>query len=104
MSDNTSADDNQDDDSKCELLGGIVSYSIQLLLGIAAIGSLLYKRHIEKPQRPWLIWAFDVGKQLVGGFLVHCMNIIVASMNFEGDECAWYVQTKTVILFSKLTM
>ena len=78
----------------CELLGGTLAYCIQFLLGVAAIASLVYKRHIERPQRPWIIWAFDVGKQLVGGFLVHFMNIGVSSiMGKDGDECAWCVES-----------
>ena len=77
----------------CALLGGILAYCIQVLLGVAAIASLVYKRHIERPQRPWLIWSFDVGKQLVGGFLVHFMNICVSYiMGKDGDECAWCVR------------
>ena len=53
--------------------------------------SLVYKRYIERPQRPWKIWRFDVGKQLIGGFCVHFANILVASgLGEDGDECAWY--------------
>jgi hypothetical protein len=51
----------------------------------------VYKRHIERPQRPWIIWSYDVGKQLIGGFCVHFSNILVASgLGGGGDECAWY--------------
>ena len=56
--------------TSCKLLGSVFSYLIQIFLGLVAISSLLYKRHIERPQRPWKIWGFDVGKQLVGGFFV----------------------------------
>ena len=77
--------------SECELLGGIFSYLIQLFLGLVAIGSLVYKRHIEKPQRSWEIWFYDVTKQLFGGFLVHCLNILVSKLlKGKGDECALY--------------
>lgn len=53
------------------------------------VRSLVYKRHIERPQRVWRIWAFDVGKQLVGGLLIHFSNIMVSSVLLSaGDECA----------------
>ena len=78
-------------DTKCKLLGGIFSYCIQLFLGFVAISSLVLKRHIERPQRKWDIWMFDVGKQLVGGFFIHCANIIVSHLlKSGGDECAFY--------------
>jgi hypothetical protein len=79
--------------TSCKLLGSVFSYLIQIFLGLVAISSLLYKRHIERPQRPWRIWGLDVSKQLVGGFFVHIGNIIVSSYilnTSEGDECAWY--------------
>ena len=78
--------------TECKLLGGILSYLIQIFLGIVAISSLVYKRHIERPQREWIIWAYDVGKQLIGGFFIHCANIIVSDLlhNNGGDECAFY--------------
>lgn len=79
--------------SDCKLLNGIFSYLIQILLGLVAVGSLVLKRHIERPQRPWKIWCFDVGKQLFGGFFVHIGNILVSSYILNksgGDQCAWY--------------
>tara|TARA_B100001057_G_scaffold491436_1_gene581675 strand:+ start:198 stop:938 length:741 start_codon:yes stop_codon:yes gene_type:complete len=76
---------------ECQLLNNLLSYFIQLFLGIVAISSLIFKRHIENPKRPWTIWACDVSKQLVGGFCVHCTNILVSELlKGEGDECAWY--------------
>ena len=79
--------------SECKLLSDVFSYLIQIFLGFVAISSLVYKRYIEHPQRPWKIWGFDVGKQLVGGFFVHVGNICVSSYILNktgGDECAWY--------------
>jgi len=55
-------------------------------------GSLVFKRfYIDRPPRPWRVWGFDVGKQLVGGGFVHLANIVVASLlsGSGGDECAW---------------
>ena len=78
-------------DKKCMLLGGMLSYFIQIFLGISAISSLIYKRHIERPQREWNIFMFDVSKQLIGGFFIHCANIIVSHLlKNNGDECAYY--------------
>ena len=77
--------------SECKLLGGLFSYCIQLFLGITALSSLVYKRHIERPQREWKIWAYDVGKQLIGGFFIHFANIFVSDLlKANGDECAFY--------------
>ena len=79
--------------SECKLLSDAFSYLIQIFLGLVAISSLVYKRYLERPQRPWKIWGFDVGKQLVGGFFVHLGNIAVSSYILNkagGDECAWY--------------
>ena len=78
--------------SDCELLGGVLAYLIQAFLGVCAVLSLVYKRHIERPQRPWFIWGCDVGKQLIGGFFVHFANIAVSALleDENGDQCAWY--------------
>lgn len=40
----------------CKLLGGVLQYALQGVLGLTAMFSLLYKRHYEVPQRPLLIW------------------------------------------------
>lgn len=81
---------------ECELLGGIFAYLIQGVLLFAALGSLVYKRHIEFPRRPWVVFSLDVGKQLVGGFFVHCANILVSELlesqgdDDNSDQCALY--------------
>jgi hypothetical protein len=77
--------------SECKLLGGLFSYLIQIFLGLVALCSLIYKRHIEIPKRKWKIWLFDVGKQLIGGFFIHCINILLSSyLKGNNDECAFY--------------
>ena len=78
---------------ECKLLDGVFSYLIQIFLGLVAVSSLVYKRHIEHPQRPWKIWSFDVSKQLIGGFVVHIGNICVSTYILNkagGDEYVWY--------------
>lgn len=62
---------------------------------MVALASLVYKRHIESPQRPWIIWALDVSKQLIGGFFVHFANIGLSELlsheiGHNSDECAFY--------------
>jgi len=41
----------------------------QLALAVAAIATLVYKRHSERPRRPWLVWFFDATKQAFSGAL-----------------------------------
>ena len=41
--------------SECKLLSDVFSYLIQIFLGLVAISSLVYKRYLERPQRPWKI-------------------------------------------------
>lgn len=53
-------------EKRCELLSGTETYAIQLLLGVIAIGTLWYKRHVERPRRTMQIWAMDVSKQAIG--------------------------------------
>ena len=81
------------DNYECKLLDNNFSYAIQIFLGIVSVSSLIFKRHIERPQRTWKIWCFDVSKQLVAGFFTHITNILVAEyiLNTKNsDECAWY--------------
>ncbi len=64
---------------ECKLLSGFFSYFLQSFLALLALGTLLYKRKIEKPQRDFVTWGFDVTKQVVGSLLVHVWNIALAS-------------------------
>ncbi|KAJ7639253.1 vacuolar membrane protein-domain-containing protein [Roridomyces roridus] len=67
------------DTSSCRLLGP-VALIVQALMGVLVILSLLYKRHREKPMRPWRIWLFDVSKQVVGQMWIHGVNVLVSSL------------------------
>nr|CAG8557169.1 6337_t:CDS:2 [Entrophospora candida] len=49
---------------------------VQVLLGAIACSTLIYKRHRERPQRPLLIWFYDVSKQVLGAGIVHGLNIL----------------------------
>ncbi|BFZ55213.1 hypothetical protein PYCC9005_002253 [Savitreella phatthalungensis] len=89
-------------EAKCELLGPF-ALLVQASLGFLAVLSLLYKRHIERPRRPFDVWAFDVSKQLIGAVVVHFVNIGMSSAvglgagggrkggGGEGTSpCTWY--------------
>lgn len=54
------------DEKQCKLLSGAEAYVIQLLLGVIAICTLWYKRHVERPRRTLQIWGMDVSKQAIG--------------------------------------
>jgi hypothetical protein len=75
----------------------VVPYLIQGILGLACLTTLLIKRHLERPQRPWKIWFADCSKQVIAALTMHAWNILfavwlkAASSHLHSDECAWYV-------------
>ncbi|KAI5797965.1 vacuolar membrane protein-domain-containing protein [Peziza echinospora] len=69
-----------DDTNHCELLGPFALF-IQALLGALALLSLVWKRSRETPQRPVLIWFFDVSKQVWGSVLVHIANLLLSMLS-----------------------
>ena len=81
--------------AKCELLG-LFAILVQSSLGALAILSLFYKRHIERPKRPFKIWFFDVSKQLTGAVVVHFLNIAMSAddgvhaLARRTSPCTWY--------------
>ena len=93
-----------DDYERCTLLAGSFDYLVQLSLVFAALGTLLYKRRIEKHKRPWVVWAFDTSKQAYAGVLQHLVNMVLgmafASDNGAGgSECAWYLVNFVITTF-----
>ncbi|KAJ3411408.1 hypothetical protein HDV05_002288 [Chytridiales sp. JEL 0842] len=83
---------------QCKLMDGF-AVVIQSLLALIAFGSLVYKRQIEHPPRPWLIWAFDTSKQVLASVLVHFSNVLFAYLTsskgeegegMSGNPCVWY--------------
>ncbi|CAM9378869.1 unnamed protein product [Discosporangium mesarthrocarpum] len=100
--------------AECHLLSGTFSWCVQGVLGITTLGTLLYKRAMERPRRSLLIWFMDVSKQVCGGALdcilsslilmgfggvvVHVWNIALSiwiawlrkAEEQTGDECALY--------------
>jgi hypothetical protein len=80
-------------------------------MGVLVISSLVYKRHREKPKRPWRIWyaehrdllrstgfhsrvrLFDVSKQVVGQMFVHGVNVLISDLGSHhsaGNACVYY--------------
>lgn len=89
---------------KCQLLGP-TSIIIQLIMGATIVAGLLLKRNREHPRRKILVWAYDVGKQLIGALEVHFINLGLSiwqqkgvSFLFKSDhnsqddngQCDWY--------------
>ncbi|KAL1506888.1 hypothetical protein AB1Y20_007753 [Prymnesium parvum] len=80
--------------AQCTLLGGWFADCIQAGLALAAVGTLVYKRHTETPRRPWLVWSFDASKQAFAGVLQHLVNLALGhalATSGEASECAWYL-------------
>ncbi|KIO17013.1 hypothetical protein M407DRAFT_33339 [Tulasnella calospora MUT 4182] len=67
------------DSDNCRLLGP-VALIVQGVMGIIVVLSLVYKRHREKPPRPWRIWLFDVSKQIAGQAIVHSLNLGISAL------------------------
>ncbi|CEG45667.1 Protein of unknown function DUF3661, vaculolar transmembrane [Plasmopara halstedii] len=81
----------QGNGEQCVLFSDAASYAIQLLLGLVAIATLWYKRHVERPRRPLQIWLMDIAKQMIGASVGHIINLFVSiQMPPVTDECAWY--------------
>lgn len=82
------------EEKQCTLLGGAFAMFVQVFLGIAALCTLVYKRHTERPRRPWIVWAFDASKQAFAGGLQHLVNLffgVVFATKGGASECSWYL-------------
>lgn len=72
--------------------------AVQLVLAIAALLSLWFKRHYERPRRKFRTWFLDVSKQGIGACYAHVCNMFIAAVIIENvaaggtlnDQCAWY--------------
>ncbi|KAH8914466.1 hypothetical protein BT69DRAFT_1290166 [Atractiella rhizophila] len=67
---------------------------VQGIMGVLVIGSLIFKRAREKPQRPWRIWSFDVSKQCLGQAFVHLSNLLLSDLLAHvqaASPCSLYV-------------
>ncbi|CEG78728.1 hypothetical protein RMATCC62417_13295 [Rhizopus microsporus] len=84
------------DNSGCKLLDSF-AIAVQLMLACLAFSTLIIKRQREIPQRPLLVWILDVSKQIIGGAIVHSLNVIASHLfgaSLEGEPesnpCVWY--------------
>ncbi|KAI8084899.1 vacuolar membrane protein-domain-containing protein [Halteromyces radiatus] len=91
-----SQDDGNIDPGGCKLMDSFGIF-IQLCLATVAFSTLLIKRQREKPQRPLRIWSLDVSKQLVGGVVIHTLNVVAAyffgvkpEQGEQSNPCVWY--------------
>ncbi|KAI9592929.1 vacuolar membrane protein-domain-containing protein [Syncephalis fuscata] len=80
----------------CKLTDGF-AIGVQLVMGLIVCSSLLVKRHREYPQRPLVIWFFDVSKQAAGGIMLHTLNLVGslftgsdATDSGNTNPCVWY--------------
>jgi len=78
----------------CTLLPGFFGALLQGALFLGVCGTLLWKKHFDKPPRSWPCFLADSSKQIVGAGWIHILNILSAmklQRHLEvGDECAWY--------------
>ena len=78
---------------KCEFFG-LLGILHQLILGLLTFSLLVLKRFLERPRRPWIIWLFDIIKQIFSSFVLYSINIIFSyllSNNKENsDICTIY--------------
>lgn len=84
-----------DGSAACVLLSGLFEDLVQVALAVCAVLGLVLKRFQEVPQRPWLVWFLDVGKQCAGASYAHGMNLLISMamsnhLGASSDECAWY--------------
>lgn len=97
---------------ECRLLQGVYALVAQaLLVGIVML-SLAFKRYRERPQRPLLVWAMDVSKQVVSSGAAHVGGLafsILAHWQTRSQgtsECSWYfvIYTMDTTLGVSLTL
>ena len=71
---------------KCEFFG-LLGVFHQLILGLLTFSLLLLKRYLEKPRRNWIIWFYDILKQIISSFVLYSTNIIFSYLLAnKGDE------------------
>lgn len=79
---------------QCHLLSGWFAIGVQVLLASLCVATLVIKKLTEKPERDWIVWFFDAGKQGMSSSLSHITNIVlsivIANKLPHSDECMWY--------------
>eukprot|EP00659_Diplonema_papillatum_P006214 gene6214-9518_t len=85
-----------DGDHVCTILESAVDYLIQVILGVLAFSTLIFKWRMEAKgghgRRPGRVFALDTTKQCAGFFIAHVGNMVVASVLAESSvsPCVWY--------------
>ena len=74
--------------SQCKLLGGTFSVLVQCCLAFLCLGVLLIKRWREYPRRPWVIWIFDLSKQVFSSGLQHGANLLFGHILAHGGQAS----------------
>ncbi|KAH7829585.1 putative store-operated calcium entry regulator STIMATE [Monocercomonoides exilis] len=80
-------------ENTCELTGTLSWISQAILFFVAFIAVILI-RHFERPQRPFVIWLFDMMKQTMGTVIQHFASIGLAlffTKEISDDPCIWYL-------------
>ncbi|KAF9984949.1 hypothetical protein BGZ65_012142 [Modicella reniformis] len=81
----------------CQLMSKFAIF-VQLLLATIAFSTLILKRSKERPMRPLKVWLYDVSKQVVGGVVIHSLNLLAATLfglsseqdSKDSNPCIWY--------------
>ncbi|KAG0245011.1 vacuolar membrane protein-domain-containing protein [Mortierella sp. GBAus27b] len=79
----------------CKLMSNFAIF-VQLVLATVAFSTLIFKRSKERPMRPLRIWLYDVSKQIVGGVVIHSLNLLAATLfglsseREDSNPCIWY--------------
>lgn len=103
------AEDSSSLSEECVLISGTFAILLQVMIGVGALLSLVYKRYMveKEPRRPFDIWVMDVTKQVIQSVFVHFSNIglaiIISDVALSGDkdhdECAFYFMSFTLDTF-----
>lgn len=75
----------------CPLITSLFLNITDILLAGLSFITLIAQRNWEKKPRPYLIWIFDINKQVVGATLVHWWNIIISFFIFNTVHDNLYV-------------
>eukprot|EP00933_Yihiella_yeosuensis_P015948 TRINITY_DN13774_c0_g1_i2.p1 TRINITY_DN13774_c0_g1~~TRINITY_DN13774_c0_g1_i2.p1 ORF type:complete len:268 (-),score=36.07 TRINITY_DN13774_c0_g1_i2:287-1090(-) len=82
----------------CNLVGW-EGLAVQVAITVFCAGVLVYVWWRETPRRPFLDWAFDISKQVIGSAYGKLYNInqamifseILRNDPSQGDACVWYL-------------
>lgn len=68
---------------KCHFISTLLLNILQVLLSGMSFMTLMSKRKLEKIPRTWVVWLFDVSKQVVGGILIQLVNLGISIFIFN---------------------